>query len=213
MVVVVAAEGREGRTLTGPGQKGGEAVDVYVQRNADTSIETDYAARMGGYLWPCTLGKNGVVASDEKEEGDGKTPVGAWPLRSILYRADRIPPGERAFLPSGLPARPLCPRDGWCDDPRSPDYNRPVVRPYPCSHEELWRGEGVYDLIGVLGYNDDPVEKGKGSAIFLHVARAGYGATEGCVALALPDLEKLLAAVTRKSHIIVGGCKEVSRRP
>ncbi len=52
----------------------------------------------------------------------------------------------------------------------------------------LWRADHVYDLIVPLGYNDDPVVPGKGSAIFMHVAKPDYAPTEGCVALALPDL-------------------------
>ena len=49
------------------------------------------------------------------------------------------------------------------------------------------------DIVGVLGWNDTPVKRGMGSAIFLHVARSDYGPTEGCVALALPDLRRVLA--------------------
>ncbi len=57
----------------------------------------------------------------------------------------------------------------------------------------MWREDGVYDLVVVLGHNDDPVVAGAGSAIFLHLARPDYSPTEGCVALARPDLERLLA--------------------
>ena len=82
---------------------------------------------------------------------------------------------------------------GWCDDPADPFYNRPILTPYRASHEKLWREDHVYDLIVPLGYNDHPVIPGKGSAIFLHVARQDYAPTEGCVACALPDLLALLA--------------------
>ena len=83
--------------------------------------------------------------------------------------------------------------DGWCDDPADENYNRLVTLPYKASHEQLRRDDGLYDVIVVLGYNDIPVIPGKGSAIFLHVATAGFSPTEGCVALARDDLLAVLA--------------------
>jgi L,D-peptidoglycan transpeptidase YkuD (ErfK/YbiS/YcfS/YnhG family) len=95
---------------------------------------------------------------------------------------------------TALPREPIAPDDGWCDDPGHPDYNRRVRLPHPAHHEALWRSDGLYDLVGVLGWNDAPVERGRGSAIFLHVARPGLAPTEGCVALELADLQALLRA-------------------
>jgi L,D-peptidoglycan transpeptidase YkuD (ErfK/YbiS/YcfS/YnhG family) len=69
-----------------------------------------------------------------------------------------------------------------------------VRLPYAGRHEELWRRDGLYDVIGVLGWNDQPVKRGDGSAIFLHVATADYAPTEGCLAVAQADLTRLLAA-------------------
>ncbi|HET9019829.1 MAG TPA: hypothetical protein VFN46_09590, partial [Acetobacteraceae bacterium] len=60
--------------------------------------------------------------------------------------------------------------------------------------EQLWRRESLYDIVGVLGWNDALVERGRGSAIFLHVARPDHAPTEGCVALAAADLRSVLAA-------------------
>jgi L,D-peptidoglycan transpeptidase YkuD (ErfK/YbiS/YcfS/YnhG family) len=93
-----------------------------------------------------------------------------------------------------LPVRALTPLDGWCEAPDDENYNRLVSLPHGASAERLWREDGLYDLIAVLGHNDAPVVPGAGSAIFLHLARADYGPTRGCVALARPDLEALLAA-------------------
>jgi len=136
----------------------------------------------------CALGKSGVTSADSKREGDGASPLGVWPIRQVFWRPDRI-----AAPATRLPAVALIPEAGWCDDPADPFYNRPVVLPYAASHEKLWREDPVYDLIVELGYNDDPVIPGKGSAIFLHVARADYSPTEGCVACARDDLLALLA--------------------
>jgi L,D-peptidoglycan transpeptidase YkuD (ErfK/YbiS/YcfS/YnhG family) len=136
----------------------------------------------------CALGRGGVAAPGAKQEGDGATPAGVWPLRRLLYRPDRL-----AAPRTRLAVAALEPDDGWCDAPGDPAYNQPVTLPWPASAEHLWRDDGVYDLIVVLGYNDDPVVPGAGSAIFLHVARADYSPTEGCVALAPADLLEVLA--------------------
>ncbi len=61
------------------------------------------------------------------------------------------------------------------------------------SFENLWLTDSnVYDLFGVIGYNDAPVVTGKGSAIFFHVTDT-YGPTAGCVALSRDDLNWVLA--------------------
>ena len=136
----------------------------------------------------CAIGRSGMVAAVDKREGDGASPVGLWPIRYVLYRPDK-----GAAPATALPVRPIAPDDGWCDAPDDPAYNRPVKRPYPASHEALWREDGLYDLIVVLGHNDDPPAPGLGSAIFLHLAKPDYAPTEGCIALARPDLEAVLA--------------------
>ncbi|MGB0669943.1 MAG: L,D-transpeptidase family protein [Rhodospirillales bacterium] len=132
-------------------------------------------------------------------EGDGITPIGSHPLRWVYYRPDRF--AHRP--PSGLEVRALAPDDGWCDAPDHPCYNQPIKKPFPVSHEDLWRDDGVYDLIVVVGYNDDPILAGAGSAIFIHVARPDFSPTEGCVALARAHLEVLVAGLTPRSRLIV----------
>lgn len=138
-------------------------------------------------MFRCALGKGSVKAASGKREGDGASPIGLWPVRRVFYRPDRGGPPE-----TGLPVIALKPDDGWSDDAGEPTYNRLVPLPCRGSHEQLWREDGVYDLIVELGYNDDPPSAGVGSAIFLHVARAGYKTTEGCVALAQEDLRAVL---------------------
>jgi len=136
----------------------------------------------------CAFGKGGVTPAADKREGDGASPAGTWPIRELLYRPDRGEPPATA-----LPARLVAPDDGWCDAPDDLAYNRLVKRPYGASHEQMWREDGLYDRVLVLGYNDDPVVPGKGSAIFLHIARDGYQPTEGCVAVSPQDMADLLA--------------------
>ncbi|MBS0469927.1 MAG: L,D-transpeptidase family protein [Proteobacteria bacterium] len=131
------------------------------------------------------VGRSGIGV--KRREGDGVTPLGTYPLRRLYWRADRI-----EWLVTGLPIKAIARDDGWCDAPGDPNYNRLVKRPYAASSETLWRDDGLYDLLVTIGFNDDPVVDGAGSAIFLHAARPDYGPTEGCIALAKADLLELL---------------------
>lgn len=142
-----------------------------------------------GLTLRCALGKGGVRAAAAKREGDGATPAARMALRRVLYRADRLRVPQ-----ARVPVEPLAPQDGWCDASGHRAYNRPVILPFDASHEGLWRPDALYDVVGVLGWNDAPVERDRGSAIFLHLARDGLAPTEGCVALPGPDLLRLLAA-------------------
>jgi L,D-peptidoglycan transpeptidase YkuD (ErfK/YbiS/YcfS/YnhG family) len=145
----------------------------------------------------CALGGAGIVA--RKAEGDRATPEGRFALREVFWRPDRGPAPA-----TGLPCSPLAPDDGWCDDPADPAYNRRVRRPYLGRHEALWREDGLYDLLAVIGWNDAPPVPHRGSAIFLHVAASGpFGLepTAGCVALALADLRAVLALCAPDTRI------------
>ena len=138
------------------------------------------------------VGRGG--AGTDKREGDGMTPLGFLPLRRVLFRADRLAAAELPGLAAGVSGERIAPSDGWCDDPQHADYNTAVTLPHRGRHERLWREDGAYDIVGVLGWNDDPVVRGRGSAIFLHVAGSGFGPTDGCLALARADLLALLRA-------------------
>ena len=144
--------------------------------------------------WRCALGREGVA--DNKSEGDGMTPAGEFPLRRLLYRADRL-----ALPRTGLRGHPIGPKDGWCDDPRSSVYNKWVHMPNEWHCEALWREDQLYDLVVPIGYNDDPAVPDLGSAIFLHVARPDYAATEGCVAFARTDLIEILRRCSRATYV------------
>jgi L,D-peptidoglycan transpeptidase YkuD (ErfK/YbiS/YcfS/YnhG family) len=106
----------------------------------------------------------------------------------VLYRPDVGAPQ------TALPKEAIAPDDGWCDDPDDPAYNRPIKLPHRASFEKLWRDDHMYDRVVVLGHNDDPPVPFMGSCIFLHLAREGFGPTEGCVALSAEDLEAVLNA-------------------
>jgi L,D-peptidoglycan transpeptidase YkuD (ErfK/YbiS/YcfS/YnhG family) len=141
-------------------------------------------------------GRSGITL--HKQEGDGATPIGVLRLLRVLYRADRIKPPQ-----CSVPIEPIGRTDGWCDDVADPAYNKPVRLPYAGRHEALWRDDGVYDIIGVLGWNLAPVVPGRGSAIFLHVATPDFSPTAGCIALEMRDLLSSLEAGL--SAIVVDG--------
>ena len=152
-----------------------------------------------GRSFRCALGRAGVIDAARKCEGDGGTPTGLLPLRRLHYRADRL-----AIPRSPLPRSPIAPDDLWCDDPGHESYNRLVRRPFTASHEEMWRDDDLYDIVGELGWNDAPVVPGRGSAIFLHLARPDYAPTAGCVALLRADLLELLAGGVTALRVLQG---------
>jgi L,D-peptidoglycan transpeptidase YkuD (ErfK/YbiS/YcfS/YnhG family) len=166
-------------------------MDIVVEREA-----SGHAADWGKGKRPCAVGRGGIA--EKRREGDGITPLGAWKLRRVFYRADRI-----AAPRTILSATPISPNDAWCDVPGDPHYNRLVLLPHATIEERLWREDGLYDLLAVVGFNDDPVVPDKGSAIFLHVARPDYAPTEGCVALARSDLGEALEQLEPRDRLII----------
>ncbi|MCF6292841.1 MAG: L,D-transpeptidase family protein [Robiginitomaculum sp.] len=141
-------------------------------------------------------GGGGLIAQEVKCEGDRATPAGVYSLRRVLYRKDRLLSPQ-----TNLTCRQINEDDGWCDDPDDSAYNRPVFLPYKASCEELYRKDHVYDLLVVLGHNDNPPVLGLGSAIFLHLARADYLPTRGCLAVSEGDLRQILAVADKTSTI------------
>jgi L,D-peptidoglycan transpeptidase YkuD (ErfK/YbiS/YcfS/YnhG family) len=171
--------------------------------SADSSLGW---ASLGEKRWRCAVGAGGV--REDKVEGDAATPVGEFPLRRIYFRNDRL------VLPKvQLPARPIGEHDGWCDDPRSPAYNRLVRIPNEWSHEKMWREDGLYDVVVVVGYNDDPPEGEWGSAIFLHIARDDMSPTQGCVAFARADLLELLPLIGPNTRLRVLTLSAIEQKP
>jgi L,D-peptidoglycan transpeptidase YkuD (ErfK/YbiS/YcfS/YnhG family) len=153
-----------------------------------------WQAEYGDKRWRCAVGRGGL--HKKKVEGDGVSPVGRWPIRHVFYRADRMTKPATQF-----PCHKTDRLDGWCDAPSHPDYNRHVTLPFAASHEVLWREDDLYDLIAVLGHNDDPPVAGAGSAIFLHIARPNYAPTAGCAALSREDLLDFLALAKPGTHL------------
>jgi len=171
----------------------------------DLYVKSPNAAVWNGKTLRCAVGREGFISFAEKREGDGATPIGHWPMREVFYRPDRLTKPQTA-----LPVRALQQGDGWCDSYEDPNYNRLVLLPYKASAENLWRGDDLYDIIVVLGYNDDPPVPGKGSAIFLHIGHPDYSPSAGCVHLSREDLLMVLREADRSSLVIIDPSSETT---
>lgn len=169
-------------------------MNIVVETLSETG--TFATLRIGGRQFPCVIGRTGVTR--DKVEGDGKTPIGTFPLRQLLYRADRL---EKPV--TGLPVEVLTPDTGWCEDPADTAYNTKVVLPHSGAVDHMTRDDHLYDLCIVVGYNDAPAVSGKGSAIFIHLARGEGKPTAGCVALAPGDLLEVLKLCNETSTITI----------
>lgn len=151
----------------------------------------------GASVFPCALGRSGIIMS--KREGDGGTPAASLPIRRVFFRPDKGPrPATR------LHWRLMTAHDAWCDDPADRRYNRLIHRPAGEAEERLWRADHLYDIVVELGWNDQPVRRGRGSAIFWHLPRAGMTPTAGCIATPRAVFHKLLPRLGRKARIRIG---------
>jgi L,D-peptidoglycan transpeptidase YkuD (ErfK/YbiS/YcfS/YnhG family) len=145
---------------------------------------------------PVALGRTGIKA--DKREGDGGTPRGRFrPLR-LWWRADRLPRPRTL-----LPVRRIGPDDAWCEDPHHRRYNQPFRRSANEPGDRLRRGDGLYDMIIEIDHNTRPRVAGRGSAVFIHVARPDFAPTAGCVALRPRDLKALLSRINSKTRILI----------
>jgi L,D-peptidoglycan transpeptidase YkuD (ErfK/YbiS/YcfS/YnhG family) len=151
---------------------------------------------VGPLALPVALGRAGIKAN--KREGDGATPRGTFRLKRLWWRADRHP--RPATM---LPVRRIGADDGWCEDPSDRHYNRPIKVPPRSKADRLARKDGLYDFIIELDHNTRPRVAGRGSAVFIHVARSGFAPTAGCVALNMKALRRLLARIGPRTKIMV----------
>lgn len=150
----------------------------------------------GNTVFPCALGRGGIKAL--KREGDGATPLGSTRLLYGWFRHGRIESRR-----SGLALRQITPSDGWCDAPADRNYNRPVTLPYPASSETMERKDRLYDCCIVMDYNIRPRRRGRGSAIFFHIAKPGFPPTQGCIAVEPQVMQRLLPHLSPRTRIKV----------
>ena len=146
------------------------------------------------YKVKCALGKRGI--GNKRREGDFITPKGNFKIKYILYRKDRI-----KRIQSKIKKIIIKKNMGWCDDPLSKDYNKLIKIPSKYNYEKIYKKDNVYDIILVLNYNMNPIVKNKGSAIFIHVTKANYKKTEGCVAIKKVHLLKIIKELKKNIKI------------
>ena len=167
---------------------------IYVRRRPGFRSQGWLTA--GGNQIPVAIGRGGILA--DKREGDGGTPRGIFRLVRLWWRADRAP-RPRTFLP----VRRIGRHDGWSEDPKDRRYNQPIRVPDGAPGDRLWRDDRLYDFIIELDHNTRPRVAGRGSAVFILVAREGFKPTAGCVALQTPRLRWLLERVGKKTRIVI----------
>ena len=146
------------------------------------------------YRIKCAIGKRGI--GKKKREGDKITPKGKFKIKTILYRKDRV-----SHFKSKITKLSIKKDMGWCDDPKSKKYNKLIKLPFKGSAEKLYREDNTYDIILVLNYNLNPIRKGKGSAIFIHVARKNYRNTLGCIAVSKRNLKKIIKKINKSTMV------------
>jgi L,D-peptidoglycan transpeptidase YkuD (ErfK/YbiS/YcfS/YnhG family) len=151
----------------------------------------------GGHTIPVALGRGGILAN--KREGDGGTPRGTFRPIRLWWRADRFP-RPRTFLP----VRAIGPQDAWCEDPADRRYNQPVRLGLDRSGDRLGRDDHLYDFIIEIDHNTVPRIAGRGSAVFLHLARANFSPTAGCVAMTRSAMLRLLEHLGPRTRIVIG---------
>ena len=151
----------------------------------------------GHLTFRAALGRSGRTS--RKREGDGATPIVAMRILHGYWRRDRLAGPLGTCLP-------MAPIDGamlWCDAPEDANYNRLVRAPFGPSHEEMKRKDGLYDICLVMDWNISSRRRNLGSAIFFHCARSGYPPTQGCVAIDIGDMRRLLPLIGPKTVIRV----------
>jgi L,D-peptidoglycan transpeptidase YkuD (ErfK/YbiS/YcfS/YnhG family) len=153
----------------------------------------------GAFCVPVALGAGGLSYS--KREGDRRTPCGRFRVKAILQRLDRMP--RLVSLPGVADVTKLL---GWCDDPGATLYNRPVKLPFKRSHENLFRDDKLYDVIVVLDYNFEPRKRNLGSAIFFHISEESLSPTQGCIAIRVADMRRLVPKLSKDVAIIIPAC-------
>ena len=151
---------------------------------------------VGGWRIKIALGRSGIRA--DKREGDGATPAGRYRLVRLWWRADRLPRPRPL-----LPVRPIGALNGWCEDPADQRYNRPIGILPGQPGDRLRRSDALYDLIIEIDHNTHPRIAGRGSAVFIHVARAGLAPTAGCIAMPATIMKKILARLGPKTRITI----------
>ena len=150
-----------------------------------------------GWTIPVALGRGGIKAN--KREGDGGTPRGTFRPRQLWWRADR-----HSRPKTFLPVRPIRVEDAWCEDPADRHYNQAIRLARAQQGDRLTREDHLYDFIVEIDHNAAPRIAGRGSAVFLHLARGNFSPTAGCISMTEAAMLRLLRRLGPRTRIVIG---------
>jgi len=155
-------------------------------KNKETLIFDDFSFK-------CCVGKNGI--SNNKIEGDKKTPSGLFSLGNLYFRKDKnLKPITK------LNSISINKKMGWCDDVKNKKYNKLIKINKKIRHEKMFRKDYKYDYLIPIKYNTKNTRNGKGSAIFIHLTK-NYLPTAGCIGIKKKDMLILLKIINKKTKI------------
>jgi L,D-peptidoglycan transpeptidase YkuD (ErfK/YbiS/YcfS/YnhG family) len=181
---------------TYPQMRRGQPLDMIRVRAAAGDARRGWLMA-GLHAVPVALGRGGIIAN--KREGDGGTPKGVFRPKRLWWRADRHP-----RPPTFLPVRAIRSDDAWCEDPASRHYNQPLRLNHSAHGDRLTRDDHLYDFIIEIDHNTSPRIAGRGSAVFLHLARSNFSPTAGCVSMTRSAMLHLLRQIGPDTKIIIG---------
>ena len=167
-------------------------------------VNKKYFLKVGNKVFQCQIGQEGLEKAEKKTEGDKKTPIGKWYLKTVFYRSDKIlrPKFKKKNI---LKIKKITKNCIWCDDIQSNHYNKYLkvndFQSLDISYEKLWREDDAYDILIVLSHNVKPIIKNKGSAVFIHCSFLDKRKTSGCIALKKKDLLFLLKNLQHNTYI------------
>ena len=145
-------------------------------------------------MFRCCVGKNGFT--NNKMEGDKKTPKGVFKIEYLYFRKDRKDKPQTL-----LKSVQIKKNMGWCDDINSRKYYNKLIKiPKNLKHEKLFRNDYLYDFFIPIKYNWNNIKLGKGSAIFIHLTK-NYKPTAGCIGLSEKDFLILLKLIKNNTVI------------
>ena len=157
-------------------------------------VKNKHTLQLDEFKFRCCIGKNG--STNNKMEGDKKTPKGIFKIEKLYFREDRIK------KPLTLLKCIKIKKDmGWCNDVRFPKkYNKLFKIEKGIKHEKLKRKDFKYDLFIPIKYNFKKPIAGLGSCIFIHLTK-DYKPTAGCIAIKRKDFLILLKLINKNSKI------------
>jgi len=156
-------------------------------------VKNKHTLQIDQFKFRCCIGKKG--STKKKKEGDKKTPRGIYSIGPIYFRKDRI-----TKILTSLKSISIKKNMGWCDDVKSKFYNQIIDTTKKIGHEKLFRRSNNYNVLIPINYNTKKIQKGKGSAIFIHLTN-NYYSTLGCIALKKKDMLILLRLINQKTKI------------